>query len=148
MEIVEDDDVIEKSGVKACLTTTVKVVLRVNVPLVPATVRTYVPLVAQEAALIDSVELVDFPAAGVTGFAEKLTPTPAGIPLTINATGEEKVPIEVTVTVTDADPLCATETVAGDTVTMKSEVGPDGVTVNVRAAECDTVPLVPATVSV
>ena len=88
----------------------------------------------------DVEESTDPPAGGVAGFVAKLTVMPAGAPGVLRVTGEEKVPIEVTLVVVVEDPPWTIVSVAGVTETPKSGVGPAGFTINMIDTEWETAP--------
>lgn len=98
--------------------------------------------------MIDMIELADPLAGGVTGFIEKAKVIPDGMPVAVRATGEEKPPIDITVTVVEPDPPGGIDRLAEETVIVKSGGGPDDVTVIPSGVEWETVPFVPETVTV
>ena len=85
-------------------------------------------------------ESTEPPAGGVTGFVPKLTVMPAGVPGALKVTGDEKLPMEVTLVVVVEDPPWVIGSVPGETETLKSGVGPAGFTINVMAAGWLTAP--------
>ena len=85
-------------------------------------------------------ESTEPPAGGVTGFVPKFTVMPAGAPGALRATGDEKLPMEVTLVVVVEDPPWVIGSVPGETETLKSGVGPAGLTINVMVTECVTAP--------
>lgn len=94
----------------------VKVVEWLNVPLVPSIWKLYVPVTAEDATVIDMVEL-----PGGTGLGEKLTCTPEGTPLLVERpTGEEKPPIPLMTMVAVVDLPCCMLALDGFTVIVKS----------------------------
>ena len=80
----------------------VNVVVWLMLPLVPRIWKLNFPVLADDATLIDIVEL-----PGVNGFGEKPTWTPDGTPLLVDSpTGEENPPIGLMVTVAVVDCPC------------------------------------------
>lgn len=105
-------------------------------------------MAVEEATLIETVEVAELPAGGVTGFVPKVMVNPDGMPAAVRATGEANPPIDVIVTVAVPELPCPIVRLEGETVIVKSGGGPDEVTCRVSGAECDAVPLDPVTVSV
>ena len=65
---------------------------------------------------------------------------PAGAPGALRVTGDEKLPMEVTLVVVAEDPPWVIGSVPGETEMLKSGVGPAGLTINVMATGWVTAP--------
>jgi hypothetical protein len=70
----------------------------------------------------------------------KLRVMPAGDPGALRLTGDEKLPVDVTLVVVEEEPPWVIVSVGGETETLKSGDGPAELTINVMATECVTAP--------
>lgn len=86
----------------------------------PVIVMGYNPIGTSFATEIETAELADPPAGGVTVPGEKLTLTPEGCPLADKVTADEKPLMEVMVTVADTEPPVEALTLWGETAIPKS----------------------------
>jgi hypothetical protein len=77
---------------------------------------------------------------GLISLGEKLTSIPDGAPVDDRVTVEEKPPIGITVSVASPDAPCATLIEFGTMEMSKSAGGPEEVTINWNAHECDCPP--------
>ena len=82
---------------------------------------------------IETAELAEPPAGGVTVLGEKLTLTSGGCPSAVSVTGEFHPSMEVMATVAEVDPPAAAVTLEGLTEMPKSPGWGCGVTCSVKS---------------